>query len=518
MPPPNRIGRYRVTGLLGRGAMGVVYSAADDSLDRTVAVKVMSAGAVADADAWERFKREARAVARLQHPNIVVIYELGEHEGLPYMALELLDGVDLQRAISAGLRPDPRVTIPIVLQVLAGLAHAHDHGIVHRDLKPSNVFLPYGRAAKLMDFGLARLGKGGSSTGIVGTPHYMSPEQARGAPLDARSDLFSAGLILYEVVTGEKAYGGDSLPAVLYKIVHEEPDVAALPSSGAWRGLRTVLHRALARSPESRYPDAATMASDLGRILFDFGGPVNWTAAAALAVPHRPLMVETSGPGGLPDLRAPEAGAEPPSRQLSEEDEVLPESARGAGRMRVPVSWLLAGGGFAAVLLALGLVLWIGRPRHEPPAPAAAAPNVATLATPPPSVPSPAPSRPPQRATAPRPAPSPAAPPVTRASAPPMPLAPAGSVDRANAALEGRHYPQALAEARAVLRRDPGNSEAQAIAEEAEAALTIEDCLAKARKALQDGDKTTAQEILRRGLSINSNEARLMALWREATQ
>ena len=152
MPSPERIGRYRVAGLLGRGAMGVVYRAVDDSLDRAVAVKVMSAGAVADAEAWGRFKREARAVARLQHPNIVIIYELGEHEGLPFMALELLDGVDLQRAISAGLRPDPKVAIPVVLQVLAGLAHAHDHGIVHRDLKPSNVFLPYGRAAKLMDF------------------------------------------------------------------------------------------------------------------------------------------------------------------------------------------------------------------------------------------------------------------------------------------------------------------------------------------------------------------------------
>jgi Protein kinase domain len=511
MPSPERIGRYRVAGLLGRGAMGVVYRAMDDSLDRAVAVKVMSAGAVADAEAWERFKREARAVARLQHPNIVVIYELGEHEGLPFMALELLDGVDLQRAISAGLRPDPKVAIPVVLQVLAGLAHAHDHGIVHRDLKPSNVFLPYGRAAKLMDFGLARLGKGASTTGVVGTPHYMSPEQARGAPLDARSDLFSAGLILYEVVTGEKAYGGDSLPAVLYKIVHEEPDIAALPTSGAWKGLRTVLHRALARNPESRYPDAATMASDLGQILFDFGGPVNWAAAAALAVPHRSTAPETSGAAGLLDLRAPEPSGEPPSLELAAADEGLPEPAQGPGGMRVPVSWLLAGSGVAVLLAAVGVVVWSGRaPRREPSAPAVAAPASTTVATPPAPLPTPAPSRPPlQRATA---------PPVTRPPAAPTTLPLVGSVDRANAALEGRHYPQALAEARAVLRRDPGNSEAQTIAEEAEAALTIEDCLAKARKALQDGDKTTAQEILRRGLAINSNEARLMALWREATQ
>ena len=188
--------------------------------------------------------------------------------------------------------------------------------------------------------------------------------------------------------------------------------------------------------------------------------------------------------------------------------------------MRVPVSWLLAGSGVAVLLAAVGAVVWSGRaPRREPPAPAVAAPASTTVATPPPPLPTPAPSRPPvRRATASRPSPSPAAAPVTRPPAPPTTLPLAGSVDRANAALEGRHYPRALAEARAVLGRDPGNSEAQTIAEEAEAALTIEDCLAKARKALQDGDKATAQEILRRGLSINSNEARLMALWREATQ
>ncbi len=514
MPSPDRIGRYRVTGLLGRGAMGIVYRAEDSSLGRAVAVKIMSAGAVADAEAWGRFKREAQAVARLQHPNIVVIYELGEQEGLPFMALELLDGVDLQRAIEAGLRPDPKVAIPIVLQILAGLAHAHDHGIVHRDLKPSNVFLPYGSPAKLMDFGLARLGKGGSTTGIVGTPHYMSPEQARGGHLDARSDLFSAGLILYEVVTGEKAYGGDSLPAVLFKIAHEEPNIASLPTSGAWKGLRTVLHRALARSPESRYPDAATMASDLGQILFDFGGPVNWATAAALTTPRRPPDSGSHESTGMLDLRTPDLTGEPPSLELAVSDAVLPEPGQAYEGTRVPVSWLLAGGGVVVLVAALGVALGIGpwRPR-EAPASARPAATSTTLAEAPTVVPPSLPTRPAKHPPATRRSP---ATPATRPTAPT--LAPAGSVDRANAALEGRHYPLALAEARAVLRRDPGSSEAQAIAEEAEAALTIEDCLAKAKKALGEGDKTAAQEILRKGLAINANEARLMTLWRQATQ
>ena len=174
MGVPERIGRYQVLGELGQGAMGTVYRGRDEMLDRDVAVKVMSKG-LADADARARFLREARAAAKLQHPNIVVIYELGEHEGAPFMVLELLEGVDLQRAIDGGIRPDPRATLPVVLQLLAGLGHAHEHGIVHRDVKPSNVFLPFGRPAKIMDFGVARLAGLGTTTAgvVVGTPNYM---------------------------------------------------------------------------------------------------------------------------------------------------------------------------------------------------------------------------------------------------------------------------------------------------------------------------------------------------------
>ena len=191
MSVPPQIGRYRILGELGRGAMGTVYRGRDEALERDVAIKVMSVKG-ADADARARFSKEGRAAARLQHPNIVTIYELGEHQGAPYMALELLEGMDLQQAIEAGFRPDPRVTLPIVLQALAGLGHAHEHGIVHRDVKPSNVFLPRGRPAKIMDFGIARLADGPTTRKmLVGTPNYMSPEQVRAGDLDGRSDLFS---------------------------------------------------------------------------------------------------------------------------------------------------------------------------------------------------------------------------------------------------------------------------------------------------------------------------------------
>src|SRR5688572_17858779 len=226
MAVPETIGRFRILSVLGRGAMGVVYRGRDEGLQRDVAVKVMLGDP--DLENRRRFEREARAAGRLQHPNIVTVYELGEHAGAPFIAMELLEGLDLQRAIAGGMRPNPRATLPIVLQVLAGLGHAHEHGIVHRDVKPSNVFLPRKRPAKLMDFGVARLG-GGSTVGmVVGTPNYMSPEQVRALDLDGRSDLFSAGLILYELVTGERAYRGDSLVALMYAIAHEDPDLGLL--------------------------------------------------------------------------------------------------------------------------------------------------------------------------------------------------------------------------------------------------------------------------------------------------
>jgi serine/threonine-protein kinase len=296
MGVPERIGRYQVLGELGQGAMGTVYRGRDEGLDRDVAVKVMSKG-MADADARARFLREARAAARLQHPNIVVIYELGEHEGAPFMALELLEGVDLQRGIDAGVRPDPRATLPVVLQLLAGLGHAHEHGIVHRDVKPSNVFLPLGRPAKIMDFGVARLAGLGTTTAgvVVGTPNYMSPEQASAGEIDGRSDLFSAGLILYELVTGEKAYQADSLVAILYKILHEPPDLSLIPEGRQWERLRAVLSRALARKADDRYPDARAMSAELALALSDLGGTLDWTAPAdqALLVRPRPTLRPT---------------------------------------------------------------------------------------------------------------------------------------------------------------------------------------------------------------------------------
>jgi serine/threonine-protein kinase len=523
---PDRIGRYRVLELLGRGAMGIVYLGLDEALDREVAIKVM-AGQV-EAEAQARFKREAQAAARLQHPNIITVYELGEHQGAPFMALELLHGVDLQRAIEAGLRPDPRRTLPIVLQLLAGLGHAHERGIVHRDVKPSNLFLPRGGPAKIMDFGVARLaagttaaGGGLTSTGmVIGTPNYMSPEQVRAGELDGRSDLFSAALILYELVTGEKAYRGDSIVSLLFKIANEDPDLSLLPRGDRWLALRRVLERALQREPAGRYRDASTMAADLLAAWRELGGSGDWSAGVDLGIGPRPrprvVELGTAGPAPAPPVSL---GTQPPEAPLATGVAAgAPASTWTQGPMRAALAL-----GIGAVVVLAFTALLLLRPRAPAtdtaparmaaPGPAVPSPTAGPSAAPP--LPTPAPAATPR--------PSPTATPARRAATPTPaasdePTPQVARVDRAEQLLEAGRYGSALAEAKAVLQRDPTNAQAQQVAEEAEAALLIEACLKNARAALARGDKDAALEELRKGLAVNSNEARLLALWREATQ
>jgi len=543
---PAQIGRYRILGELGRGAMGTVYRGRDETLERDVAIKVMSVGA-ADADARMRFTREGRAAARLQHPNIVTIYELGEHQGNPFMVLELLDGMDLQQAIEAGIRPDPKVTLPIVLQALAGLGHAHENGIVHRDVKPSNVFLPRGRPAKIMDFGVARLAGGPTTKNmIVGTPNYMSPEQVKGGDLDGRSDLFSVGLILYELVTGEKAYRGDTVVTVLYKIANEEVDLSVIPRGPGWDRVRDVLTRALQRKAENRHPDARAMSADLQRALKELGGIADWMTPSdqAVLVRKRPAAA-----GGVPTpAPAPPVIAIPATPST--------DATMGASTSRLPLALAGGLGGLAVVLLGVALFLMTrsgpttpgpgAMPPLASPTPLAVAtatpapsarPSVATAkekptpASPSPTAEAATPSSTVVAATSPAPvassAPSPIASPSAPAVAPPAPGASPAAVmvspaearlERANEALEKGRYAQALAEAKAVLVREPNNAAAKELAQDAEASILIEEAVRKARAALKAGDRDTALTEIRRGLAVNPNEGRLMALFREATQ
>jgi serine/threonine-protein kinase len=500
--------------------MGTVFRARDEALERDVAVKVM-AGGLADPEARARFEREARAAARLQHPNIVVVYELGVHDDAPFMVLELLEGTDLSRAIESGVRPDPRATLPLVLQLLAGLGHAHEHGIVHRDVKPSNLFLPRGRPAKVMDFGVARLAGLGTTTAgtIVGTPNYMSPEQVTGGELDGRSDLFSAGLILYELVTGERAVQADTVVSAMYKIAHETPDLGKIPGEPGWGRLREVVSRALDKGRDRRYGTAAEMADALSRALEDLGGCPDPSAPSDQALLVRPRAGRT-GPWPIAEPARASAAALAVERRAMPRPPSLrpapPRETQRSGHWLVPA---LA----AAALAGLGLGgWWLGgavAPGAPGPAPAPAPTPAATPATPAETA-APAASTPPAEPGAFATAAAPAATPVE-----PPEHAPGGArtkkearIAHARELLDRGRFAEALAEARLALDEAPADVEARALAQEAETEVVLEDCLRNAREALRVGDRERALEELRRGFFVRKSDPRLLELHREAVR
>jgi len=220
-----KIGKYQIVGKIGQGAMGEVFKAHDPLLNRLIAVKTISGSAAAESDARKRFLREAQSAARLNHPNIITVFDLGEDQGRIYMAMELLEGTDLRELINSHAVTDLGQKIDYMVQVCDGLAYAHAKQIVHRDLKPGNIHVQPSGQVKIMDFGLARLGASEmTATGtVMGTPNYMSPEQVRGEKADARSDIFSLGAVFYELLTAHKAFDADSIHAVLFQVLEHDP-------------------------------------------------------------------------------------------------------------------------------------------------------------------------------------------------------------------------------------------------------------------------------------------------------
>jgi hypothetical protein len=291
-----RIGKYLITGRIGRGGMGMVYRGLDPALEREVAIKTLVAEGSFDPESRRRFEVEARAAAKLAHPNIVTVHELGEDRGIMFIAMEMLPGVDLDSLLRSGEALPLAEKLDIVAQVCRGLAFAHDRGVVHRDIKPSNVRLLDDGTAKIMDFGIAKLGAGHhlTKTGMmVGTVHYMSPEQVRGKPLDGRSDVFSAGVILYELLAGERPFRGEDVTQILYKIVNEEPPTPDLSALGELAPrLLEVLATALAKDADARYSGAAAFGQEL-RALVEIAQKAQGQTAAgtveALASARRAL-------------------------------------------------------------------------------------------------------------------------------------------------------------------------------------------------------------------------------------
>ena len=269
-----KIGPYEILAPLGAGGMGEVYRARDTRLGREVAVKVLPALSAGSAEAMQRFEREAQAVAALSHPNVLSLHDFGNEDGASYAVMELLEGETLRERLSAAAIP-PRKAVDYAQQMARGLAAAHDRGIVHRDLKPDNVFLTRDGIVKILDFGLARPADVHSSSGsgsqgsltasgtVVGTPGYMSPEQIRGKPVDQRSDLFALGVILYEMLTGVRAFQGENAVETMMAVLQTDPPLSA--GRGVPPELSEIVLHCLEKSPEDRFQSARDLAFALQR-------------------------------------------------------------------------------------------------------------------------------------------------------------------------------------------------------------------------------------------------------------
>jgi serine/threonine-protein kinase len=283
------VGRYEITGELGRGAMGVVYKALDPTIGRTVALKTMRLD-VHGLDAKEmvrRFQNEARAAGVLNHPNIVTIYDAGEQDGIFYIAMEFIEGTTLHEVLAEQRVLATDQVLQLTRQICRGLDYAHSNGIVHRDIKPANIMITGNGSVKIMDFGIAKSGGQVTNTGqVLGTPNYMAPEQVKGRQLDGRSDLFSLGVILYEMLTGEKPFVGQNVTTIIYKIVNENPitprdlDVTVHP------GLSAIVTKALAKAPDDRYQTGADLVRDLEN--YKLAGSVRTGSTASISPASAP--------------------------------------------------------------------------------------------------------------------------------------------------------------------------------------------------------------------------------------
>ncbi len=313
---PEQLGRYKIVDVIGRGAMGTVYKAIDPAIDRIVAIKTVNL-ALSKEDLAEyeaRFQQEIKAAGRLNHPNIVTIYDVGRNEKLAYMAMEFLDGTELKDLLASGERPNVEITVDLMAQVADGLAFAHERDVVHRDIKPSNIMVikvTNGVLAKITDFGIARMPASAvkTMTGmILGSPRYMSPEQVIGKTIDYRSDIFSLGVVLYETLTGIAPFDGDNVNAIMYATVNSNPAPPSTLNPDVAIMLDLIVAKALSKVLEVRYQSMGEFAADLRevrRMLANAGGaPVVRAASTAPQRASKPADAPAP-PARRPD-QAPE--------------------------------------------------------------------------------------------------------------------------------------------------------------------------------------------------------------------
>ncbi len=373
--------------------MGVVYRAHDSLLEREVALKIISATIEGNTELRERFFREARAAGQLSHRNLITIHDLGEHEGQPYLAMEFLKGEDLQHRLT---RPDPMSLtrkLEIATEICDGLAYAHRRGLIHRDIKPANIFITDEGVVKILDFGLARMvtSELTASNMMLGTLNYMAPEQIRGERIDHRADIFSFGVVLYEILSGRKAFQGDSFATTLYKILQDVPEpLLNIDATLPYEVVRLV-EKAIAKGRDDRYQDLSELSRDLALQRQHLAmSDVPTTVTSAHRVPSDPPRPST--------LRRPDSGrSRPPSGDAA--GQIPPDAPTGMTPLPAPAprskAPLIAAGVVIAVLA--GLALWLtGRDDRAPQQAAVetSVPPAAAPSAPPTTVPSPSPSAP----------------------------------------------------------------------------------------------------------------------------
>ena len=344
------IGRYRIVGELGRGAMGVVYQAIDPTIGRPVAIKTIR---IRDIDnegerdrLRERLFREARSAGVLSHPNIVTIYDMDEADGLAYIAMAYVNGPTLEKILASDQPLSGANMLRILRQTALALDYAHGKGIIHRDIKPANIMTDEDGAVKVTDFGIARITSGGQSTAtrtIAGTPNYMSPEHVQGFEVDGRSDQFSLAVIAYEILTGERPFTGEHLSTVIFKIVGEEAQPAHRINGTLTQGIDDVLRKGLAKKPEDRYAHCTAFVAALEMACAESRGWQTLPAGASAAMPTVSIEPADAAPKprvvhNLPDFARPESVDFPASNR----------------------PWRLATAlvGIVAVLAAVGYLAW----------------------------------------------------------------------------------------------------------------------------------------------------------------
>lgn len=360
-----KLGRYEIVGELGRGAMGVVYKAIDPLIERTVAIKTISLDLSKDELAIfeERFYREAKSAGKLNHPNIVTIYDVGESDNIAYIAMEFLEGQSLRELLDSGVvLPLARIG-EIAVQVAEGLAYAQENDVVHRDIKPANIVITKSGVAKITDFGIAHMPSGSRTMAgmVMGSPKYMSPEQVIGKPVDGRSDIFSLGAVLYEMLTGASPVDGDNISAIMYRILNEMPAPPHTLNSSIPEAFDWIIAKALAKHPDDRYQTAREFADDIRRHknLLKPGGYINAHGTLERRKTPRTNVGDTTillqrMAGGDPTLTAmPRTADTPPSLE--------PETPLPASRMK---NFLY--GGIIVLLAAFAAILFLGKNEPQP--------------------------------------------------------------------------------------------------------------------------------------------------------